>query len=173
MRRFVTASSSPIHGRVACRAGRRARVGAHRVWSGHTRTVRGARRSMTSTIQWIPRRWLTLWSCTCRETRSGGHTYVSLAHNERDEVDGVSRARILYNSGRKDRLELGAVRRLITSLNRCLPSDEVTPAVAVSGDGVVWGAVVHCTVNKSIAQRGPVPPVAQAERRVTKVESLR
>lgn len=65
-----------------------------------------------------------------RENRSGGHTYVSLAHNERDEVDGVSRARILYNFGRKDRLDLDGVRRLIASLSRYLPSDEVTPAVA-------------------------------------------
>jgi hypothetical protein len=65
-----------------------------------------------------------------RENRSGGHTYVSLAHNERDEVDGVSRARILYNFGRKDRLDLDGVRRLIASLRRYLPSDEVSPAVA-------------------------------------------
>jgi len=62
-----------------------------------------------------------------RENRSGGHTYVSLAHNERDEGDGVSRARILYNFGRKDRLDLDAVRRLIASLSRYLPSDEVAP----------------------------------------------
>src|SRR3990170_4864307 len=60
-----------------------------------------------------------------RENRSGGHTYVSLAHNERDEGDGVSRARLLYNFGRKDRLDLDAVRRLIASLSRYLPSDEV------------------------------------------------
>ena len=62
-----------------------------------------------------------------RENRSGGHTYVSLAHNERDEGDGVSRARILYNFGRKDRLDLDAVRRLIASLSRYLPSDELAP----------------------------------------------
>ena len=61
-----------------------------------------------------------------RENRSGGHTYVSLAHNERDERDGVSRARILYSFGRKDRLDVDAVRRLIASLSRYLPSDEVT-----------------------------------------------
>src|SRR3972149_4981978 len=60
-----------------------------------------------------------------RENRSGGHTYVSLAHNERDEGDGVSRARLLYNFGRKDRLDLDAVRGLIASLSRYLPSDEV------------------------------------------------
>ena len=60
-----------------------------------------------------------------RENRSGGHTYVSLAHNERDERDGVSRARILYNFGRKDRLDVDAVRRLIASLSRYLPGDEV------------------------------------------------
>src|SRR3990172_4020896 len=60
-----------------------------------------------------------------RENRSGGHTYVSLAHNERDEGDGVSRARLLYNFGRKDRLDLDGVRRLPASLSRYLPSDEV------------------------------------------------
>ena len=70
-----------------------------------------------------------------RENRSGGHTYVSLAHNERDERDGVSRARILYNFGRKDRLDLDAVRRLIASLSRYLPSDElVLPREAGSGE---------------------------------------
>jgi transposase len=70
-----------------------------------------------------------------RENRSGGHTYVSLAHNERDERDGVSRARILYNFGRKDRLDLDAVRRLIASLSRYLPSDEVVlPREAGSGE---------------------------------------
>ena len=70
-----------------------------------------------------------------RENRSGGHTYVSLAHNERDEADGVSRARILYNFGRKDRLDLDAVRRLIASLSRYLPSDELAaPREAGAGE---------------------------------------
>ncbi len=68
-----------------------------------------------------------------RENRSGGHTYVSLAHNERDANDGVSRARILYNFGRKDRLNLDAVRRLIASLSRYLPSDEVTLPLEAGG----------------------------------------
>ena len=73
-----------------------------------------------------------------RENRSGGHTYVSLAHNERDEGDRVSRARILYNFGRKDRLDLDAVRRLIASLSRYLPSDEVVaPGEAVGAGGVL------------------------------------
>jgi len=70
-----------------------------------------------------------------RENRSGGHTYVSLAHNERDERDGVSRARILYNFGRKDRLDLDAVRRLIASLSRYLPSDEVAVPREALGSG--------------------------------------
>jgi hypothetical protein len=73
-----------------------------------------------------------------RENRSGGHTYVALAHNERDGVDGVSRARILYNFGRKDRLNLDALRRLIESISRYLPSDEVIPALeAGKSDGVL------------------------------------
>jgi hypothetical protein len=72
-----------------------------------------------------------------RENRSGGHTYVSLAHNERDEADGVSRARILYNFGRKDRLDLDAVRRLIASLSRYLPSDEVAPSLEAGVAGEV------------------------------------
>lgn len=72
-----------------------------------------------------------------RENRSGGHTYVSLAHNERDEADGVSRARILYNFGRKDRLDLDAVRRLIASLSRYLPSEEVAAAREAGAAGEV------------------------------------
>jgi hypothetical protein len=72
-----------------------------------------------------------------RENRSGGHTYVALAHNERDEGDGVSRARILYNFGRKDRLDLDAVRRLIASLSRYVPSDEVAPPLEAGVAGEV------------------------------------
>lgn len=72
-----------------------------------------------------------------RENRSGGHSYVSLAHNERDEADGVSRARILYNFGRKDRLDLDAVRRLIASLSRYLPSEEVAAAREAGAAGEV------------------------------------
>jgi hypothetical protein len=72
-----------------------------------------------------------------RENRSGGHTYVSLAHNERDEADGVSRARILYNFGRKDRLDVDAIRRLIASLSRYLPSDEVAPPLEAGVAGEV------------------------------------
>jgi hypothetical protein len=72
-----------------------------------------------------------------RENKSGGHTYVSLAHNERDERDGVSRARILYNFGRKDRLDLDAVRRLIASLSRYLPSDEAAALREAAAAGEV------------------------------------
>lgn len=59
-----------------------------------------------------------------RTTKSGGYEYVSLAHNERDPETGQSRARILYNFGRKDQLDVAELKRLIASISRFLgPAD--------------------------------------------------
>ena len=46
--------------------------------------------------------------------------YVQLAHNVRDQKTGNSKAEVLYNFGRKDCLDLEAIRRLIRSLSRFL-----------------------------------------------------
>jgi hypothetical protein len=44
--------------------------------------------------------------------------YVQVAHNRR--VDGVTRAEVLVNLGREDRLEVDGLRRLVRSINRYL-----------------------------------------------------
>jgi len=50
--------------------------------------------------------------------------YVQLAHNEWDSAKGQARARVLYSFGRRDRLDLDALRRLVRSLGRFLPAEE-------------------------------------------------
>lgn len=50
--------------------------------------------------------------------------YLSLAHNEWDAGAGRSKVRILFNFGREDELDPGAIRRLIGSLSRALPAGE-------------------------------------------------
>jgi len=64
-----------------------------------------------------------------RVTKSGGHEYVSLAESHRDGVGGQSRARIIYNFGRKDKLDVDELKRLIGSIERFLP-EGVEPLVA-------------------------------------------
>ena len=54
--------------------------------------------------------------------------YLSLAHNEWDPVAGRSKVRILFNFGREDELDPGAIRRLIGSLSRALPAGEALAA---------------------------------------------
>src|SRR5680860_885065 len=60
-----------------------------------------------------------------RTTKSGGHEYVSLAHNERDSVSGQSHANILYRFGRKDQLDAGELKRLIRSISRFLGPEDI------------------------------------------------
>jgi transposase len=60
-----------------------------------------------------------------RTTKSGGHEYVSLAHNERDPKTGQSRANILYKFGRKDQLDAGELKRLIASISRFLDPEDI------------------------------------------------
>ena len=49
-------------------------------------------------------------------------TYVQLAHNQRGK-GGVSSAEVLFNFGRKDQLDVEALRRLASSIERFLGSD--------------------------------------------------
>ncbi|BAS28209.1 IS1634 family transposase [Limnochorda pilosa] len=58
-----------------------------------------------------------------RTVRSKGTEYVQLAHNRR--VGGQTRSEILYSFGRKDQLDLDALRRLVKSISRFLEPEEV------------------------------------------------
>ena len=64
--------------------------------------------------------------------------YVQLAHNVRDQKTGNSKAEILYNFGRKDHLDLEAIRRLIRSLSRFLdPEDSLQTQVQAESESPV------------------------------------
>lgn len=54
---------------------------------------------------------------TQRRNRDGSVVrYVTLAHNRR--VEGTTRAEVLVNLGREDRLDADGLRRLVASINR-------------------------------------------------------
>lgn len=55
-------------------------------------------------------------------------TYVQLAHNYRDKETGQVKAKVLYNFGRADQLDVEAIRRLVRSLSRFLSPEEVFQA---------------------------------------------
>jgi transposase len=59
-----------------------------------------------------------------RTTRSKGHEYLSLAHNERDPQSGQSGAKILYNFGRLDQVDKEQLSRLVRSISRFLEPEE-------------------------------------------------
>jgi transposase len=64
--------------------------------------------------------------------------YVQLAHNVRDRKTGNSKAEVLYNFGRRDQLDLEAIRRLIRSLSRFLdPDDSLQAQVQAENDSPV------------------------------------
>jgi len=56
--------------------------------------------------------------------------YVQLAHNIRDPEKGYSKAEVIYSFGRKDELDLKAIRRLIASMSRFLGPEEAMQAQA-------------------------------------------
>jgi len=60
-----------------------------------------------------------------RTVTAKGRQYVQLAHNVRDPNTGVSKAQILYNFGRADRIDLDGLRRLVRSIARFLEPGEV------------------------------------------------
>jgi hypothetical protein len=72
-----------------------------------------------------------------RRTRDGEVGYLQLAHSECDPVVKQSRVRVTYKFGREDRLDRGAIRRLIGSLRRALEPDEALAMMAASGLGLV------------------------------------
>ena len=55
-------------------------------------------------------------------------TYVQLAHNERDPDKGFAVAKVLYNFGRLEDLDLDQLRRLVKSISRFLKPEDVLDA---------------------------------------------
>jgi hypothetical protein len=51
-------------------------------------------------------------------------TYVQLAHNYRDPETGTTKAKVLHSLGRKEHLDVDALRRLVRSIGRFLPPGE-------------------------------------------------
>lgn len=63
---------------------------------------------------------------TKRKRKDGSAVeYVQLAHNYRDPKTGTPRVKVLYTLGRKDELDLDALRRLVKSICRFLEPGEV------------------------------------------------
>ena len=60
-----------------------------------------------------------------RTVKSRDYEYVQLAHNYRDPETGASKAKILFNFGRKDQLDVEGLKRLISSIARYLDSDDL------------------------------------------------
>ena len=55
-----------------------------------------------------------------RTVKSKGYEYVQLAHNYRDREKGVSKTNVLYNFGRKDKLDVEGLKRFADSVFRFL-----------------------------------------------------
>lgn len=64
-----------------------------------------------------------------RKNKDGSKvTYVQLAHNERDPKKGFAVAKVLYNFGRIEGLDIDQLRRLVRSISRFLKPEEVLDA---------------------------------------------
>ncbi|RMF57761.1 MAG: IS1634 family transposase [Bacteroidetes bacterium] len=62
-------------------------------------------------------------------------SYIQLAHNYRDPDTGKPRAKVLYNFGREEHLDVDALKRLVASISRFLtPEDALAAQGAIGGD---------------------------------------
>lgn len=55
-------------------------------------------------------------------------TYIQLAHNERDSKTGVAKAKVLFNFGRIENLDIKQLKRLVKSISRFLPAEDALEA---------------------------------------------
>jgi len=66
-----------------------------------------------------------------RKNKDGSSvTYVQLAHNERDPKKGFAVAKVLYNFGRIEELDVQQLKRLVKSISRFLRPEDVLEAQA-------------------------------------------
>jgi transposase len=68
-----------------------------------------------------------------RTVSSGRHEYVQMCHNYREGGSGPSRTRVLFSFGRKDELDVEALRRLVASISRYLDPAEAAEVRAAAG----------------------------------------
>ncbi len=68
-----------------------------------------------------------------RTVKSGRHAYVQACHNYREGGSGPSRTRVLFSFGRKDQLDVEALRRLVSSISRYLDPAEASEVRAAAG----------------------------------------
>ena len=70
-----------------------------------------------------------------RKNRDGSTvSYLQLAHNERDPATGSPTAKVIHNFGRADKVDRGALSRLVSSISRFLtPEQAATAGTAAAG----------------------------------------
>jgi len=72
---------------------------------------------------------------TRRRNRDGSEVaYLALAHNERDLVTGMPKARVIHNFGRADMVDRAGLARLVKSISRFLDPGEAVAATAGAGE---------------------------------------
>ena len=60
-----------------------------------------------------------------RRNKDGSEVeYIQLAHNTRHPEKGYSRAEVVYSFGRRDQLDVAALKRLVSSLSRFISPEE-------------------------------------------------
>ena len=71
-----------------------------------------------------------------RKNKDGSEVeYIQLAHNTRHPEKGYTRAEVVYSFGRRDQLDVAAIKRLVSSLSRFI-SLEDTQELEAQGTGL-------------------------------------
>jgi hypothetical protein len=71
-----------------------------------------------------------------RKNKDGSEVeYIQLAHNTRHPEKGYSRAEVVYSFGRRDQLDVAALKRLVSSLSRFI-SPEDAQELEAQGTGI-------------------------------------
>jgi transposase len=113
-----------------------------------------------------------------RTVTSGRHEYVQMCHNFREGGSGPSKTRVLFSFGRKDELDVEALRRLVSSISRYLDPAEAAEVRLAAGieldarflgakhlggthllDGVWRRLGIAAGLEKLLAERGYRTPV--------------
>ncbi len=70
-----------------------------------------------------------------RKSKDGSEVeYIQLAHNSRHPEKGYSRAEVIYSFGRRDQLDMAAIKRLVGSLCRFVTTEDALELEAEAHD---------------------------------------